>query len=72
MSHPAAHLLHTRSTPRALDHIGIDVHKKERQTRILAQRRDLTGQRIRAERERFAAVLGGESRFNDVDASSTP
>ena len=42
-----------------MDHIGIDVHKKESQICILAEGGELIEQRIRTEPERFAAVLGG-------------
>ena len=41
-----------------MDHIGIDVHKKESQICILAEGGELIEQRIRTEPERFAAVLG--------------
>ena len=41
-----------------MDHIGIDVHKKESQICILAEGDELIEQRIRTEPERFAAVLG--------------
>jgi transposase len=41
-----------------MDHIGIDVHKKESQICMLAEGGELIEQRIRTEPERFAAVLG--------------
>jgi transposase len=41
-----------------MDHIGIDVHKKESQICVLAEGGELIEQRIRTEPERFAAVLG--------------
>ena len=49
-----------------MDHIGIDVHKRESQIYILAEGGEIFEQRIRTEPERFAAVLGGclyRSRF---------
>ena len=41
-----------------MDHIGIDVHKRESQFCILADGGEIVEQRIRTEPERFAAVLG--------------
>jgi transposase len=41
-----------------MDHIGIDVHKRESQISILAEGGTMLEQRIRTEPERFAAVLG--------------
>ena len=41
-----------------MDHLGIDVHKKDSQMSILAEGRELIEQRIPTEPERFAAVLG--------------
>ena len=41
-----------------MDHIGIDVHKRESQICILAEGGEIVEQRIRTEPERFAAVLG--------------
>jgi hypothetical protein len=45
-----------------MDHIGIDVHKKESQICLLAEGGELIERRIRTEPERFAAVLGGRPR----------
>jgi hypothetical protein len=45
-----------------MDHIGIDVHKRESQVCILADGGELSERRIRTEPERFAAVLGGRPR----------
>ena len=45
-----------------MDHIGIDVHKKESQICFLAEGGELIEQRIRTEPERFAVVLGGRAR----------
>jgi hypothetical protein len=45
-----------------MDHIGIDVHKRESQIYILAQGGEVVEQRIRTEPERFAAVLGARPR----------
>ncbi len=41
-----------------MEHVGIDVHKKESQLCILTDAGDVIERRIRTERERFAAVLG--------------
>ena len=41
-----------------MDHIGIDVHKREGQFCILADGGEIVEQRIRTEPERFVAVLG--------------
>ena len=41
-----------------MDHIGIDVHKRESQIYILAEGGKVLEQRIRTEAERFGAVLG--------------
>jgi hypothetical protein len=48
---------HHRPT-RALDRIGIDVHKRESQIYILAEGGEVIDRRIRTAGERFAAVLG--------------
>ena len=45
-----------------MDHIGIDVHKRESQIYILAEGGEVFEQRIRTEPERFAAVLGTRHR----------
>src|SRR5437870_4436690 len=42
----------------AVEHIGIDVHKRESQLCILTDAGDMIERRIRTERERFAVVLG--------------
>ena len=67
---------HTRGQRRreerpALDHIGIDVHKRESQICILAEGGELIERRIRTEPERFAAVLGDRSRARIVIEAST-
>ena len=54
-----------------MDHIGIDVHKKESQICILAEGGELIEQRIRTEPERFAAVLGERPRARIVIEAST-
>ena len=41
-----------------MEHIGIDVHKKESQLCILTEEGEVIERRIRTERTRFAAVLG--------------
>jgi transposase len=54
-----------------MDHIGIDVHKRESQIYILAEGGELIEQRIRIEGERFAAVLGTRPRARIVIEAST-
>jgi transposase len=54
-----------------VDHIGIDVHKKESQICLLAEAGELVEQRIRTEPERFAAVLGGRPRARILIEAST-
>jgi len=54
-----------------MDHIGIDVHKRESQICILAEGGELIEQRIRTEPERFAAVLGKRSRARILIEAST-
>ena len=54
-----------------MDHIGIDVHKRESQICILAEGGELIERRIRTEPERFAAVLGGRPRARIVLEAST-
>jgi transposase len=41
-----------------MDHIGIDVHKRESQIYLLAEDGEILERRIRTDPERFAAVLG--------------
>ena len=54
-----------------MDHIGIDVHKRESQICILAAGGELIERRIRTEPERFAAVLGARPRARIVIEAST-
>ena len=54
-----------------MDHIGIDVHKRESQLCILADGGELIEQRIRTEPERFAAVLGARPQARIVIEAST-
>ena len=54
-----------------MDHIGIDVHKKESQMCILAEGGEVIEQRIRTEPERFAAVLGERPRARILLEAST-
>jgi transposase len=54
-----------------MDHIGIDVHKKDSQICLLAEGGELIEQRIRTEPERFAAVLGERPRARIVIEAST-
>jgi transposase len=46
----------------AVEHIGMDVHKRESQVCILTEAGAVRELRIRTERARFAAVLGGRPR----------
>jgi transposase len=54
-----------------MDHIGIDVHKRESQIYILAEGSEVIERRIRTEPERFAAVLGPRSRARMLIEAST-
>ena len=54
-----------------MDHIGIDVHKRESQLCIVAESGELIEQRIRTEPDRFAAVLGSRPRARIVIEAST-
>ena len=55
----------------AMDHIGIDVHKRDSQIYILAEGGEVIERRIRTEPERFDAVLGARSRARIVIEAST-
>src|SRR6266540_2149925 len=55
----------------AMDHIGIDVHKRESQIYILAESGEVIERRIRTEPERFDAVLGTRPRARIVIEAST-
>ena len=54
-----------------MDHIGIDVHKRERAICLLAEGGELIECRIRTEPERFAAMLGNRPRARIVIEAST-
>ena len=54
-----------------MDHIGIDVHKRESQICIVADGGELIEQRICTEPERFAAVLGPRPRARILIEAST-
>src|SRR5262247_2302829 len=54
-----------------MDHIGIDVHKRECQIYILVDGGGVIERRIRTEPERFAAVLGVRPRARNVIEAST-
>jgi transposase len=54
-----------------MEHIGIDVHKKDSQICILAEGGELIEQRIRTEPERFATVLGQRPRARILLEAST-
>ena len=45
-----------------MDHIGIDVHKRESQICIETGEGEVIEKRIRTERERFIAMFGGRPR----------
>lgn len=63
-----------RSKPQwrpAMEHIGIDVHKKESQLCIITEEGEVVEQRIRTERVRFAEVLGGRGRARVLLEAST-
>jgi transposase len=54
-----------------MDPIGIDVHKRESQSYILAEGGEVVEQRIHTEPERFAAVLGPRPRARiGIEAST--
>jgi hypothetical protein len=54
-----------------MDHVGIDVHKRESQVCILTPEVELQEVRIATTRERFRAVLGGRPRAKVLVESST-
>ena len=54
-----------------MDHIGIDVHKKESQICILGAEGELIEQRVRTTPERFADVLGDRPRARILLEAST-
>jgi transposase len=54
-----------------MDHIGIDVHKKESQLCMLDEEGQLSEPRIRTTPERFAAVLGDRPRARILLEAST-
>ena len=54
-----------------MDHIGIDVHKRESQICILAEGGELIERRIRTEPQRFAEALGGRAPARILLESST-
>ena len=55
-----------------MEHIGIDVHKKESQICILGEDGQVVvGRRVRTERDRFAAALGGKAKARVLIKAST-
>ena len=54
-----------------MDHIGIDVHKKESQLCILGAEGELSEPRVRTTPERFADVLGDRPRARILLEAST-
>jgi transposase len=54
-----------------MDHIGIDVHKRESQIYILAEGGEIFEQRIRTEPERVATVFGARPRARMLIEAST-
>jgi transposase len=54
-----------------VEHIGIDVHKKETQICILTEEGELIERRVRTRAERFAEVLGPRPRARILMEAST-
>lgn len=54
-----------------MEHIGIDVHKVESQICVLTESGEIIEQRIRTQRERFAAVLGARAPARILIEAST-
>jgi hypothetical protein len=54
-----------------MDHVGIDVHKRESQICVSAEGGELIEQRIRTQPDRFAAVLGRRPRARILIETST-
>jgi hypothetical protein len=54
-----------------MDHIGIDVHKKDSQICVLSQEGELIERRVRTEPQRFAEVLGSRPRGRVLIESAT-
>ena len=54
-----------------MDHIGIDLHKRERQICLLAEGGELIERRIRTEPQRFAELLGERATAQVLLESST-
>jgi len=54
-----------------MEHIAIDLHKRDSQIYILARGGEVIEQRIRTEPERFAAVLGARPRARILIEAST-
>jgi transposase len=55
----------------AVDHIGIDVHKRESQIYVLCETGEITEWRVATSRERYAAVLGDRSAAKILIEAST-
>ena len=53
-----------------MEHIGIDVHKRESQLCIITDAGEIVEQRIRTERGRFKEVLGGRKAKVLLEAST--
>ena len=54
-----------------MDHIGMDVHKKESQICILTEGGELIERRMHTEPQRFGAVLGDRPRARILIEAST-
>jgi transposase len=54
-----------------MDHVGMDVHKKDSQLYILTDGGEIIERRIRTDPERFAAVLGARTRARILLEAST-
>lgn len=54
-----------------MEHVGVDVHKKESQVCILQEGGELMERRVRTERQRFAEILGARPRARVLLEAST-
>ncbi len=54
-----------------MDHIAMDVHKKESQLCIITEEGELIERRVRTDPQRFAAVLGDRPRARILIEAST-
>src|SRR5436189_5917003 len=61
----------TSTGRRAMDNIGLDLHKRESQLCILSEAGELLERRIATTRDRFTAVLGGRAPARILIEAST-